>query len=123
MFVYFRKDTRKFSHAAPFSNGGDWLHEFELPNGKLDHKYILKDDDTVEEGEQLPTSNSPIMTAQEFNLQGLRRLRDTKLQETDWWAVSDRIMSDAQKNYRQQLRDITKLYSNVGEAVWPEMPS
>jgi hypothetical protein len=63
------------------------------------------------------------MTEYEFNLQGLRRLRDTKLQETDWWAVSDRNMTDAQKNYRQQLRDITKLYSNVGETVWPEMPS
>jgi hypothetical protein len=123
MFVYFRKDTRKFSHTAPFSNGGDWLYEYELPNGKLDHDYILKDDDTIEEGDQLPVSNSPIITEYEFNLQGLRRLRDTKLQETDWWAVSDRNMTDAQKNYRQQLRDITKLYSNVGEAVWPEMPS
>jgi hypothetical protein len=122
MFVYFRKDTRKFSHVAPFSNGGDWLYEFELPNGKLDYTYILKDDDTIEEGEQLPSS-SPVMTEYEFNLQGLRRLRDSKLQETDWWAMSDRTMTETQINYRQQLRDITKLYSNVGEAVWPEMPS
>ena len=122
MFIYFRKDTRKFSHASQNANGGDWVYEFNLPEGKQGYTYILKDDDTVEEGEQLPVSNSPIITMEEFNLQALRRLRDSKLQETDWWAVSDRTMTEAQISYRQQLRDITKLYSNVGEATWPELP-
>lgn len=43
----------------------------------------------------------------EWVLQQLRVERDRRLAETDWWAVADRTMSDAQKAYRQALRDIT----------------
>jgi hypothetical protein len=35
----------------------------------------------------------------------LRRERNIRLKETDHWALSDRTMSDAQKKYRQELRD------------------
>jgi hypothetical protein len=37
----------------------------------------------------------------------LRIERDKRLAATDWWAVSDRTITDAQKTYRQALRDIT----------------
>jgi hypothetical protein len=43
----------------------------------------------------------------EWALRKLREERDRRLAETDWWAVADRTMSDAQKAYRQALRDIT----------------
>ncbi len=36
----------------------------------------------------------------------LRHLRDEKLKETDYWALSDRSITDAQKKYRQDLRDL-----------------
>lgn len=35
-----------------------------------------------------------------------RRDRDNRLTETDWWALSDTVMTDAQRIYRQALRDL-----------------
>ena len=34
-----------------------------------------------------------------------RSKRDNLLQETDWWAVSDRTMTSEQTTYRASLRD------------------
>ena len=50
-----------------------------------------------------------------------RATRDTKLAETDWWATSDRTMTQAQTDYRQALRDITTHanWPNLDEADWP----
>ena len=42
-----------------------------------------------------------------FAARDARLKRNMLLSETDWWATSDRTMSDAQKNYRQHLRDVT----------------
>jgi len=36
----------------------------------------------------------------------LRELRDEKLAQSDWMAVSDRTMTQAQIDYRQALRDL-----------------
>ena len=36
----------------------------------------------------------------------LRRQRDAKLAECDWWGASDNTMTTAQTNYRQALRDL-----------------
>lgn len=52
----------------------------------------------------------------------LRSERDMKLAETDWWASSDLTMTDAQKKYRQDLRDITKTYSSLDKVKWPTKP-
>jgi|TARA_R100000084_G_C4546266_1_gene97927 hypothetical protein len=35
----------------------------------------------------------------------LREIRDAELKATDFWGLSDRTMTDAQKKYRQELRD------------------
>ena len=45
-----------------------------------------------------------------------------KLAETDWWASSDLTMTDAQKKYRQDLRDITKIYDSLEKVKWPTKP-
>ena len=54
-----------------------------------------------------------------------RLFRNEYLQQTDWWAVSDRTMTDAQKNYRQSLRDITthSNWPNLSGEDWPAMPT
>ena len=52
----------------------------------------------------------------------LRRERDRKLAETDWWASSDLTMTQAQTDYRQALRDITDTYTSLDDVVWPEKP-
>ena len=54
----------------------------------------------------------------------LREIRDAELKATDFWGLSDRTMTDAQKTYRQALRDITKTYKTLdsAEGNWPIKP-
>ena len=52
----------------------------------------------------------------------LREERKRRIAETDWWALADLTMSQAQWNYRQALRDITKSYSSLDDVVWPTKP-
>ena len=52
----------------------------------------------------------------------LRVERDKMLAETDWWALSDLTMTQAQTDYRQALRDITDTYSSLDTVVWPTKP-
>jgi len=49
------------------------------------------------------------------NLTTLRLQRNFLLKETDWWASSDLTMTDAQKKYRQDLRDITKTFKSIDD--------
>ena len=58
----------------------------------------------------------------EGNLRLLRKQRDQKIAETDWWANSDLTMTQAQTDYRQALRDITSAYSSYLDVVWPTKP-
>ena len=48
-------------------------------------------------------------------IEQLRRKSASLLAETDWWASSDLTMTDAQKKYRQDLRDITKTYQSLSD--------
>ena len=55
----------------------------------------------------------------------LRDKRNGLLAETDWWGASDNTMTDAQKKYRQDLRDITAgldTVDKVNAVVWPTKP-
>ena len=62
----------------------------------------------------------------------LRQLRDIKLYETDWMVTRHRdqveagistSLSSSQYTqllgYRQELRDITNIYSSIDDVVWP----
>tara|TARA_R100000655_G_scaffold24172_1_gene48551 strand:+ start:1980 stop:2390 length:411 start_codon:yes stop_codon:yes gene_type:complete len=63
----------------------------------------------------------------------LRLERDKRLAETDWWGFSDTTaMTDAQKTYRQALRDLPstqnptiKARTNdaIDNVTWPVKPS
>ncbi len=55
-------------------------------------------------------------------LQQLREVRNAKLNETDWWASTDLTITDAQKKYRQDLRDITKTATSLEDVTWPSKP-
>ena len=55
----------------------------------------------------------------------LRKDRNNLLLETDWWGASDNTMTDAQKKYRQDLRDLTAgldTVDKVNAVVWPKKP-
>ena len=64
---------------------------------------------------------TPAPTAEE-KLERLREVRNRLLLETDWWGCSDQTMSSAQTKYRQDLRDITKTYQDLGSVKWPTKP-
>jgi len=55
-------------------------------------------------------------------LKELRAERDRRIAETDWWASSDRTMTDAQTAYRQALRDITETATSLDDVTWPTKP-
>jgi hypothetical protein len=52
----------------------------------------------------------------------IRDQRNKLLSETDWWAVSDRVMTDAEKIYRQELRDLPSQFSNPDDVIFPVKP-
>ena len=49
----------------------------------------------------------------------LREERNRRLAETDWWVMPDRVPTQDQLDYRQELRDITKTYTSLEDVVWP----
>ena len=51
-----------------------------------------------------------------------RYVRDDLLAETDWWAVADRTMTDAEISYRQALRDIPAQEGFPTTITWPTKP-
>jgi len=54
----------------------------------------------------------------------VRAIRNHCLEITDWWALKDLTMSQAKKDYRQALRDITAHPdANTAADHWPEVPS
>ena len=55
----------------------------------------------------------------------LRDKRNGLLAETDWWGASDNTMTDAQKKYRQDLRDLTTgldTVEKINSITWPTKP-
>ena len=69
---------------------------------------------------QVITKKNELIAAEPMRL--LREERNIKLAETDWWALSDLTMTNAQKKYRQDLRDITKSATSLDDVTWPEKP-
>ena len=58
-------------------------------------------------------------------LLSLRDKRNRLLAETDWWVLPDRTSTQAQKDYRQALRDITAgldTVDKVNAVTWPTKP-
>ena len=49
----------------------------------------------------------------------LRNFRDMRLHVTDWWATSDRTMTDEQRAYRQALRELPANTSDPTKPTWP----
>ena len=49
----------------------------------------------------------------------IRSKRNGLLSDTDWWAVQDRTMTQAEIDYRQALRDITDQPTFPDSVVWP----
>ena len=51
-----------------------------------------------------------------------RQERNALLAETDWWAVADRTMTQAEIDYRQALRDVPAQAGFPENVIWPTKP-
>lgn len=83
----------------------------------------IESDDTSTWGvtwTQVSTKKDELVAAEPMRL--LREERDRKLADTDWWATSDRTMTNAQTTYRQALRDVPASYTSLDDVVWPTKP-
>ena len=69
---------------------------------------------------QVSTKKAELVAAEPMRL--LREERNRRLAETDWWAMSDRTMTESQTNYRQALRDITDSATSLDDVTWPTKP-
>ena len=52
----------------------------------------------------------------------VREMRDDFLAKTDWWATSDRTMTQAEIDYRQALRDVPQQTGFPENVTWPTKP-
>jgi hypothetical protein len=52
----------------------------------------------------------------------IRFERDHLLQQTDWWGAEDQTMNEAQKTYRQALRDYPATYEADNSSAFPIKP-
>ena len=98
--------------------------EFVREDGTVEYRHPNYDQ-MMAEAEARVANESPEISAEEIaeaELNTLRRMRNTKLEETDWWAMSDRTMTSEQTAYRQALRDITNTYTSIEDVVWPTKP-
>ena len=55
-------------------------------------------------------------------MKALRKERNRRIAETDWWASSDLTMTAEQTAYRQALRDITDSATSLDDVTWPTKP-
>lgn len=93
---------------------------FELPSwalGCIEQHQTFKTAEETAKAEMLAYLNSP-----EGKLEALRLKRNSLLAETDYLALSDNTLSTEIIEYRQALRDITKTYSSLDDAVFPTKP-
>jgi hypothetical protein len=67
----------------------------------------------------------PMLSDFDYAMKNLRSIRNDKLIETDYLALSDNTLSDDMRTYRQDLRDITEGLTTVEEVdavVFPTKP-
>jgi len=55
-------------------------------------------------------------------MESIRGKRNQLLRDTDWQGMSDVTMSDAQKAYRQKLRDLPATNADPTKIVFPDAP-
>lgn len=89
-------------------------------------EYISSNYDELMALDEVDSDQEPVIITDEeiaeASLSGLRRFRDDKLSETDWWMMPDRTATNEQIAYRQALRDITDTYTTLEDVVWPTKP-
>ena len=95
------------------------MARFRIVNGEK--VFFTTEEEAQRDAEEKAWADGALDSA----LVALRDKRNSLLTETDWWGASDNIMTDAQKKYRQDLRDLTvglDTVDKVNAVVWPTKP-
>jgi len=105
------------------TNAEEFASMFRKVTGSTDEGSAIESDNSVDFGVTWDEVNVKLqdLTAAE-PMKTLRAERDRLIAATDWWAGSDRTMTDAQTAYRQALRDITDSASSLDDVTWPTAP-
>ena len=82
----------------------------------------------VENGKAYTVKVESTTTEEQANLNTVewttvRGQRDNLLKDTDWRAMSDRTLTDAWRDYRQQLRQIPQTQTDPYNITYPTPPS
>ena len=104
-------------------NADEFGAMFRKVTGATDDGSAIESDNAKDWGvtwSQVETKQSELTAAEP--LKALRAERDRLIAATDWWASSDLTMTDAQKTYRQALRDITDDANSLDDVTWPTAP-
>ena len=105
------------------SNEAEFNASFKKVTGSDSNDYAVLSSTPSDFGvtwSQLLAKRNELEAAEPLKL--LREERNRKLAKTDWMAGQDRTMSQAEKDYRQALRDITNSYTSLDDVVWPTKP-
>jgi len=95
------------------------MPRFKMVNGE--RIQFTAEEETARDAEEKAWSDG----APARRMVNLREQRNQLLAETDWMGNSDVTMTDAWKNYRQALRDITKTTpadDELSNITWPTKP-
>ena len=114
------------------STGGFYVNEIhtDIPDDAVEitpelHQSLLADNGNgkiIQAGaDGQPVAVDPPEPTSDEKAVTIRAKRDGLLSSTDWWAVQDRTMSQAEIDYRQALRDITDQPTFPDSVVWPEL--
>ena len=75
---------------------------------------------TSEEEAIIATENAQwLASANDRAEEAVRKERNALLSATDWMALTDRTLTQAEIDYRQNLRDITSQIGFPDNVVWP----
>lgn len=120
-----------FVKAAPTEGIGQYQHAIrngvtQADNGNWEYAWQIVDMFAdIEGGDTKAEQEAAYQTSLDNTAaRNNRSNRDSLLQETDWWAMSDRTMTSAQTTYRQALRDITTHsdWPHLEADDWPTKP-
>ena len=105
------------------STEAEFLQQVEFVSGKDENHNAIYERDVSKWPVTWAQVSAAIdtVTAQE-PMVILREQRDILLAETDWWAASDKTMTDAQTSYRQALRDLPANTVDPLNPAWPTKP-
>jgi len=116
---------------------GVWAIHWDGTSGEIEYEDSLRENEEIKslkDFEHLLTAyddqkilRSTDNRSSEEKWKDIRRLRNAKLENTDWMLLDDAGLSIPQRQqviaYRNELRDIPQTFANPDNVVWSDVPS